>query len=209
MQDADTSIGQNADAGAEENTGLAPDSDKIQPENAVPNPVLEEAPPLCIECKHVIPAGALKCKECNSFQDWRRFLALSSTTLSLIVALLSVSGIVVPLLIETLSEKKAVLASKVVSIGDVNITVLVANSGTLDGYVGTVSVLADGSEHGSGTQLFSTVKASSSLPIELSLRENQRNFISAGKDCEVRIQLLDHALQDKTEQLKIACSAFR
>lgn len=209
MQDADTRFDPDKHARIAETPELTTASDKTQPLDSVPKPTLKDAPPLCIECRHVIPEKALKCKECNSFQDWRRFLILSGTTLSLIVALLSVSGIVVPLLIDTLSEKKAVLTSKVVSIGDMNITILVANSGTIDGYVNSVLVQVDGSEHGSGIRLFSTVKASSSLPVELSLRDDQRNFISTGTDCEIQVQLLDHALQDATERHRVACSEFR
>lgn len=205
MQDADTSIGQSAD----ENTNETIGGDKIKPKDNVRNPVSADTPSLCIECKHIIPVGAVKCKECNSFQDWRRFLVLSGTALSLIVALVSVSGIVVPILIETLSAKEAFLTSAAVSNSDGNIFVLVANSGAIDGYVGAVSVLVDGSEIDLGTQPFSTVKASSSLPIELSLREDQRNFVSTGDDCKVHIHLLDHMLQDRTVQHDVPCAALR
>ncbi len=209
MQDEDTSIDKNADADTIQKTALSHACDESHTEDMVTHPVVEKVLPLCMECKHVIPRGALKCKECNSFQDWRRYLVLSGTALSLLVALLSVSGIVVPLLVSTLSEKTAILTSKVTSIDNGKAVILVANSGTVDGYAGAVSVVSDNVEHYSDAQHFSAVKASSSLPIVISLREDQRTFISASGDCEVRIELLDHALETTTKNHNVACLAFR
>jgi hypothetical protein len=51
---------------------------------------------LCRVCKKAMPAQGLKCTECHSFQDWRRFLSFSATILALFVALFSVLGVAVP-----------------------------------------------------------------------------------------------------------------
>lgn len=209
MQDEDTSIDKNADADTVKKTEPSHASDVSHTEGLVTHPAVEKMLPLCTECKHAIPSGARKCKECNSFQDWRRYLVLGGTALSLLVALLSVSGIVVPLLVSTLSEKTAILNSKVTSIDNGIATILVANSGTADGYAGAVSVVSDNVEHYSDTRHFSAVKASSSLPIVISLREDQRTFISASGICEVRIELLDHALESSTKSYNVTCLAFR
>lgn len=45
----------------------------------------------CIECAYNIPEEASKCKECGAFQDKRRYLSVSSTTLSLMIALITVA----------------------------------------------------------------------------------------------------------------------
>lgn len=49
----------------------------------------------CLECKEEIRLGASKCIHCESYQDIRRFLGVSLTFLSLLIALISVAGLVV------------------------------------------------------------------------------------------------------------------
>lgn len=61
----------------------------------------------CIVCRNQIPVGALKCTECDSFQNWRRYLEFSSLALSLLVALISVSGIVIPALVKSLDPPRS------------------------------------------------------------------------------------------------------
>ncbi len=56
----------------------------------------------CRECKSSIPDGALKCVKCDAYQDWRKFTQFSAMILSLLIALLSVSGVVIPYLINSL-----------------------------------------------------------------------------------------------------------
>ena len=50
----------------------------------------------CRVCLNEIYEGAKKCTECESFQNWRRHLVLGTTTLTLVIALLSVLGSVAP-----------------------------------------------------------------------------------------------------------------
>jgi len=45
----------------------------------------------CIDCNELIRLNARKCHHCGSFQDWRRFSMQSTTTLSLLIALITVS----------------------------------------------------------------------------------------------------------------------
>lgn len=72
------------------------------------------SPTLCVVCRNSIPEGALKCTECGSFQNWRRHLDFSSLVLSLLVALLSVSGIVIPALYKTLNPPKSQVQSALI-----------------------------------------------------------------------------------------------
>jgi predicted nucleic acid-binding Zn ribbon protein len=83
------------------------------PTVATPAPVTAQEPPrvasesepdiippaaekLCRVCKKAMPAHGLKCTECNSFQNWRRVLSFSTEILALLIALISVLGIVLP-----------------------------------------------------------------------------------------------------------------
>lgn len=54
-----------------------------------------QAPPprLCWACQSEIKPKQIKCLECESWQNWRRALNLSNTTISLLIALVSVSTV--------------------------------------------------------------------------------------------------------------------
>jgi hypothetical protein len=54
----------------------------------------------CIACKSEIEKGATLCSECGSYQNWRRHFTFTSTVLSLLVALISVIGLVAPIIYE-------------------------------------------------------------------------------------------------------------
>lgn len=58
---------------------------------------------VCKVCRESIRAGAKKCINCDSFQDWRRFLNMSGTVLALLVALVTVSSAALPKLKELLT----------------------------------------------------------------------------------------------------------
>lgn len=52
----------------------------------------------CVACRLEIENGATKCVHCGSYQSWRGSIALSSTILSLLVALVSVTTVLIPTL---------------------------------------------------------------------------------------------------------------
>lgn len=56
----------------------------------------DETVKLCKLCSEEIKKGAIICIHCNSFQDWRRFLTISNTTLALLIALITVISSTVP-----------------------------------------------------------------------------------------------------------------
>jgi hypothetical protein len=113
----------------------------------------------CRVCRKSIPVGALKCTECDSFQDWRRHLNLSSTVLSLLVALISVSTVAFPIFQKALHKPRSDVRVALVQYGPIDanaaslsvgkkkgqgfarltyslpIVVLVTNSGDLPGSV--------------------------------------------------------------------------
>lgn len=49
----------------------------------------EEREATCKVCKQKIIEKAIKCIHCDSFQDWRRYLSISNTSLALLAALFS------------------------------------------------------------------------------------------------------------------------
>lgn len=61
------------------------------------NPVSKK---LCVICGEKIPAPAIKCTHCESFQDWRRYVSFSTTVLALLTALVSVISASLPGIVE-------------------------------------------------------------------------------------------------------------
>jgi hypothetical protein len=84
------------------------------PSEQVQTPPTDPAAPkenskICIECGKTMPVGAKKCTECDTFQDWRRYLFFSSNILSLLVALCSVLGLSIPAIVASVKDHDAKL----------------------------------------------------------------------------------------------------
>jgi hypothetical protein len=89
----------------------------------------------CAVCGEKIATVALKCIHCESYQDFRRYSPLSSTILSLIIALISVATLAVPILKKTFQgENSEILISTVIP-EDRKVSVFVSNSGTRPGAI--------------------------------------------------------------------------
>lgn len=58
----------------------------------------------CIACDGIISPRAFKCSHCGAFQNWRRYFQLSSSILSLLIALISVTALVLPSMLDVLFE---------------------------------------------------------------------------------------------------------
>jgi hypothetical protein len=76
---------------------------------------LKEDNKLCIECSLPIPRSAKKCTECDTYQDWRRYLPFSTTILSLTIALFSVLGLSIPSIIEAMKDRDAKINAAIIS----------------------------------------------------------------------------------------------
>lgn len=98
----------------------------------------------CIVCKEEICTGAVKCIHCDSYQDWRNYLTFSSTVLALLVALVSVSGFVVPILDKALTptDSRIIVSYQTIAegFGGPAIILLVSNSGTKPGTFATAQM---------------------------------------------------------------------
>ena len=112
----------------------------------------------CRTCRKEIEPGAKKCVECDSYQDWRRFLAMGNTTLALLVALISVITAALPAIEKLLQEGTATVTG-VVGMAEVDLStpidlsvpsrevtsllLLLTNSGDRDALIATVWVWPD------------------------------------------------------------------
>lgn len=86
-----------AEASPSENivTGGAETSVPAVPAPEAPDPPVEPTKP-CIQCAQPIPQAAKKCRQCSSFQNWRRHLTLGNNSLTVALAGLTVLGILGP-----------------------------------------------------------------------------------------------------------------
>ena len=98
----------------------------------------------CCVCHESIEIGAKKCVHCNSYQDWRRYLNLSSTMLALIVALVSVLSISIPMLKDNFKPNNSKINILFQSDSFKNLTFIASNSGNRPGGIGNVSMRIDG-----------------------------------------------------------------
>ncbi len=105
----------------------------------------------CLVCREVIKPNARKCIHCNSFQNWRRFVSVSTTVLSLLVALVSVLSVGIPAVLTAMPKDTDIEASiidvKKVAIKDSNsgepkeqamVTIFLTNRGKKPGAVGRI-----------------------------------------------------------------------
>ena len=107
---------------------------------------LPEGTKRCIVCGEPINLVARKCIHCDSLQNAvQQRLGFSTNLLSLSVALVSVLGVVVPILIESATRDNSRLVFSLQHATDTELFVIVTNQGREPGTVATASLrLKDG-----------------------------------------------------------------
>lgn len=98
------------------------------------DPVETEA--FCSTCREPIHPRAKKCKTCDSYQDWRRHLSMSSSVLALLVALVSVLSFAVPMAVELFRKDGSNIAIALQEMQGSNIYFMASNSGNRPGAIG-------------------------------------------------------------------------
>jgi hypothetical protein len=83
----------------------------------------------CKICKEEIPNGAIYCTHCNRYQDFRRLFGISSTVLSLLVALVAVLSATLPTLIKILTPSHSDVHCSLLDWQGFQVRLVVANKG--------------------------------------------------------------------------------
>lgn len=83
----------------------------------------------CVACKTEIDDDAYKCKSCGTFQNWRRYVAFGNTLFALLVALVSVSIVLLPVLIKIFTSDRADIRVTVLDHGPATFEAPTAGSG--------------------------------------------------------------------------------
>ncbi len=84
---------------------------------------------LCRLCCSPIPVGANFCSECDTYQDWRRYFGVSSTILTLLIALFSVLTVAIPVVRNALTPERSDIHCSLVRWGGEEATLLITNRG--------------------------------------------------------------------------------
>lgn len=102
----------------------------------------------CLVCGKDIEDSAIKCVHCDSFQNWRRFFGTSQQViLSLLVALISVTTVAVPILIEELTPQKSAISITYLSSEVHLVSVLAVNTGTRPGVISGAALIIEGKKY--------------------------------------------------------------
>jgi hypothetical protein len=135
----------------------------------------------CKVCAEKIKSAARICIHCSSYQDWRADLNISSTVLSLLVALVSVLTVAAPVMINALTPKNSKLAVSFQGANNQNMDILVSNGGSRPGTIRLPVSLA-----------IATTKGSATIPLTFSGVISPAALLDPGKS-----QLLIFNIQDR------------
>ena len=106
----------------------------------------------CAVCREAIRPGARVCIHCDNYQDWRRYIGFSSTTLALVVALVSVLSVSFKSLIDLLPKSKEHIVVGMLDTNAENLQAFAYNDGETYGILQPSAVLTVLLTDGSRTQ---------------------------------------------------------
>ncbi len=96
---------------------------------------MDEKKQNCVTCKEKINAKALKCIHCDSYQDWRKYLNITNTSLTLIIALISVITLSLPTLSNFVISKKENITAQIIGNSGNRLLILLTNEGGKTGAI--------------------------------------------------------------------------
>lgn len=163
----------------------------------------------CRICGHQIPKAAIKCTKCDSFQNWFGKIHLSTTTLSLLVALIASSVSAIPVLRDLFSRDDSRIYVKLGGVSEEGITLLAVNSGTRPGLVSEGIVQESGRAFGllrlQGAQ-HRLVNPGRVEALQYKLRVfRDRRERSGSRDCEASIHVVNFRSNESYTILPMTC----
>src|SRR6185369_12582058 len=97
----------------------------------------------CISCGGLIPREVEKCTHCDSYQNWRRWFAVSSTMLAVATALVSVVGLTINTCAMVATPRSSTTAT-ITGATQENLLIAVINSGNAPSVVRNFTFTVDG-----------------------------------------------------------------
>lgn len=99
---------------------------------------------ICEACREPIHSDAKLCKHCGTHRGWRKHLALSSTVLALLVALISVITAALPVFIKAFRPARSQVELKISRVSFDTLFVIASNYGDRPGSVAGGAILSVG-----------------------------------------------------------------
>ena len=87
----------------------------------------------CRICGEDIKLAARKCVHCDSWQDWRRFFAVTPLVASLVATCISVAAIAIPIIVSAIRPPNSEFQVSFQADSPEELSILVANTGTRPG----------------------------------------------------------------------------
>ena len=100
----------------------------------------------CVVCKESIRQSARKCVHCESYQGWRRHIAVGDAFLALLVALVSVLSLSLPIFREIYSSNNSEVRVTFQDAQGRYLFMIASNTGTKPGTVGRANLVITGLE---------------------------------------------------------------
>ena len=120
----------------------------------------------CRVCREKIKAGARKCIHCDSFQNWLSFVPVSSTILSLLVALVGVSSALIPQLQRAFTPQRSELAFRFQSASLKVVSRFVSNGGSRPASVASGWLVIGNGKRGNTSEQVELSLVRSNVPID-------------------------------------------
>lgn len=180
----------------------------------IPVPENEPDTKPCKVCAEPIKRAARVCTHCNNYQDWYANIGMSSTILSLLVALVSVLTTAMPIVYSTLTPKNSDLSFSFQGVNEDIIGILVTNRGTRPGSVSyPMSLYADTfpllnlKVLGESSSAVFLVEPGKSLLLQLtaSWGFTWDKSDSPGEDCEIEIHKSDFTAKREAQWVIVPC----
>ncbi len=168
----------------------------------------------CLACKEPLLPGAKKCKECGTFQDWRRHVFLWSGIITALLAIVPAWGIGVSLW-EMAFPANSDIRLKVTLCTSEQINVVAYNKGGRTGIVGRPKLwlVVDGKKEASALKVVPTsesftIKPGDMLELEYQamLRKNREDFPKKrGSDCRIILEFPIFGSEGETTTQEVDC----
>ncbi|MEA3009866.1 MAG: hypothetical protein QOJ91_1558 [Sphingomonadales bacterium] len=164
----------------------------------------------CRICAHAIPSAAVKCTVCDSYQNWLGKVHLSTTTLSLLVALVATSATAIPIIGNLTKVDDSEMYVRFWSASEESLVLVAVNTGTRPGFIAGGHIM-DSHENGipliPAVTKFNLISPGKAELIRFKL-PNKRLFkafldhVDIAGDCDLNIQVMnfrsDRAWQTST-----------
>ena len=171
----------------------------------------------CKICLNDINFGAKKCTECGGFHDWRRFVDVGNTSISLVIALISVFTIFISVADNVWVEGENVHVN-VIEVGGSQIALAVTNSGEESAVISPWALFSNEDVAAFGVNIINDSKQVTTdlviNPKEIQVltavvHPTMRIITKSEKDCFLEIEVFNLNGDKRVEKANFSCGVSK